>query len=825
MRLRSTTLSIMLTALGSQASGQTFAVTSTVDGNPGALRAALEAANQAAGNQPIIELRVAGTYRLDPARGRLPLIAPGKALTLRAVGYGPNARLTIDGRGVGTSTNGLQIDGAGTRIEAPLTVLATQGPGVRVTANRVHLADVEIRGGSPWGLRVENVRDFTANHLTVDKAELGVSIQGCTNARLGRAANGDAVQASGCTVSGFRVTQCADVTVEQFAVNDNQGAGAIGIFLLDSNRISLGTGGSRSSVSRNSAEGIRIEDCNDCTIRAVDILSTGTIGFRVLGGKRHTLTNALITGAGDMGVQIAGNADAITIGPTVEVAYPDGGLGACVSLANCTGVRLEQVDCHDGSPGVRAGQNTVRAVIEGSHIYRNYRGVFGVKANDLRIRGSRIENNADRGVLLDGCADAIVAGCTIINNHGPGFAVTNGSHRSIVGPANRVEGNGAAGISIRDSNESLVFDNKVVRGNLGSGITMTRSRRSTIRDNVVTANMGHGIWLFFDCNGSTVGPNNIVSGTFGAGVKIEVCDDNLVTGNQIVGNYGVGLSFIDQSTLANAGHVVRSCLIADNQNIGVVMRDGNPLTIELTTITGNWRGLHGSAGLRPHVLMQVDSSILWGNRLDDYNNATTISGVIAPQNSIVQDPPGTGSNSARDPRFRDPGAGDYRLRVDSPAIGAANPSRYAGLNLDARDCGGGDRTVECAVDLGAHELQRIEVAPRAGTSLADFTLRWPRSTSGWTSILLVSLTPPGPGPFLSSCSTLMPDAFTSQQYWLAGQNTGVLVTVPPSGVVQGTIDLGLPPTQGPWPVWAAAFAFSAQGGLQGATGVAGFDVQ
>lgn len=792
----------MCCGLVATAAAQTpILVTSLTDGNAGALRAALAAA--ASAPPPVtIELRIAGTYTLDTNRGSLPAVPAGT--TIRPFNFAPGARFVVDARNFSVGLTGLRLPGAGARITAPLSVLLNNGSGVLVTGNDVALTDIEVEGGTAFGFRAENVSNLQVDRLAVRRANVGVSLRSCRNSRIGQAASGAAIQVSNSTAQGLLLQFCTDVAVEHFRVDDNNSSPPTPALLMqDNTRVSVGATTRRSSLSRN-ASGAKLERCVDCRLTGVDVLQSGQVAVWIDAGSDNTISHALVDRPGQIGVQLGNGTVRAVVGPSVIVTEPANGLGPCVATNNCTNARLVGIEAQRGSPGISAGQNTVDAVVEDCNLHHNYRGLHASRTTRLSVVRSRCDDNSLRGIELDAAVDTTVADSFLQRNAGPGFEAVNGSHRVVFGPGNTVTDNGFIGVSLRDCNDCRISGNPALRDNRGAGVELARSHRAVIADNVVTGNLGNGMWLLFDSNRATIGPGNLVQANLGNGIKIELCNDGLVVGNRLLDNLGSGVVIIEQASAANLGHRVLSTLIAGNRDLGITMRSTVPLFVDACTITDNYRGIDATAtGLPPAI--RIDSCILWNNWLDDYNPTT---GVIASVNrSIVQRPPGTGNNSALDPRFVAAATGDFRLRADSPALNAANQARYRTLGIGARDCLGRDRFVDCAMDQGACEFQRITATQRPGP-IADVALEWPPSSAGDLAVLVFSTAPPAGG--FAPCSTFSWDAFTLQQFGPAA-----LANVPAGGIVRFSQPLLV---SSPVEVWAAGFRLDRQGTLAGSTG-------
>lgn len=162
--------------------------------------------------------------------------------------------------------------------------------------------------------------------------------------------------------------------------------------------------------------------------------------------------------------------------------------------------------------------------------------------------------------------------------------------------------------------------------------------------------------------------------TFPAGVYPTIA----LYGTQLSGNDGESVlrTFIS----GNGGdlHVLLDgALVVDNVVTGTVLHNpettllgfGGRLEIRATTIAGNSMG--GADVIRTIDSYELRSSIVWQpgkralNVLDASANVTNVDYLLA--NDLTGIPAST-HNLIADPRFEDPGSGNYRLRLDSPGV-------------------------------------------------------------------------------------------------------------------------------------------------------------
>jgi len=152
---------------------------------------------------------------------------------------------------------------------------------------------------------------------------------------------------------------------------------------------------------------------------------------------------------------------------------------------------------------------------------------------------------------------------------------------------------------------------------------------------------------------------------------------------------------------------VSDCLIAQNSNHGVVFNQGGNLLAD-TTVTGHaGYGVVALAGSST-----IANSILWGDATGE--TFLGFSGFLDGSYSDVQGGGFSGpGNINADPHFVNPGAGDWRLGANSPAVDSGNNAAVpAGVTTDlaglsrfiddpaVADTGSGTPPI---VDMGAYE--------------------------------------------------------------------------------------------------------------------------
>lgn len=283
------------------------------------------------------------------------------------------------------------------------------------------------------------------------------------------------------------------------------------------------------------------------------------------------------------------------------------------------------------------------------------------------IKRCRIAFCEDAGVEMDGAAtitDSEIVNC--------GWGVTG--EGDIVNCL--VADNAGQGINAGYQTTALI-EGCTISGNAGDGIYCSESH-TTIRGCRICANRGAGI------------------STLEAAVTIEGCT---IYGNDC----GMDLSQGDSSLIAN-------CLIFGN--IGAP-RGTDPDERRGTGIRGSWTGhriinctvSHNSCGISAGG--ELVNCIVQGNY--DFNVAPTGVGLSVTCSNVGGWSVGSGNIDA-DPRFVNPGNGDFRLRPDSTCIDAG----IVAESMPPQDLAGMHRVMfggqELRPDMGAFEYYINELA-------------------------------------------------------------------------------------------------------------------
>lgn len=245
---------------------------------------------------------------------------------------------------------------------------------------------------------------------------------------------------------------------------------------------------------------------------------------------------------------------------------------------------------------------------------------------------------------------------------------------------------GVGGIDVRSP--STIRNNRIANNTTtGVGGGIYSAAASLINNNVITKNRASdGGGIVYVSSSATI-TNNIednVTVNCGGGMTIPSNQTETINSNKLLRNSaqrGGGICIG-----ANSNVVFSNMLIAGNfaQELGGgVFADSysNPqfLNSTITNNISNYTAANGS-GIFPasNAGLIVSNSIVWGNRGTDIYNTF---GAQVTYSILGAATPGVG-NVVANPLFSDTAAGNYRVKVGSPAIDTGRTTAASGVTVD-----------------------------------------------------------------------------------------------------------------------------------------------
>ncbi|MBK8101622.1 MAG: right-handed parallel beta-helix repeat-containing protein [Planctomycetes bacterium] len=502
-------LSVTLLALSAPiAVAQTIIpVTTLANSGAGSLRTAIITANTA--TSPIIDVRVAGTIVLQTV---LPLLTASRPITIRRTGV--TGRLILDGRIPTATTTGtvLFLQGSGSQILAPLSILVDRGVGLRITAGDVRVDDVEITGGTQYAFWGYQAPRLLVARLRTSLAGIGVRLEDCDGSRLGV---GGVVEALDNTGDGIVVTSSnSDVAIESFVAERNN----IGVMVLPATRIALGRNGRpRSRAAGNRSHGVlfyTVANTGVIGLQNADVVGNGAIGVHVDNGSDIVVEDTRIAESIGAGIDVGTG----TLRPTLRRCTIERNFGNGVEVWSTPSTRIEQCTLRDNlgngvllynAPGMTCGP------------------------------GNRIDDNRSVGVMVLYCADLqFVGNESVARNRGVGMDLRQ-SPRSRIAGGTFAENDGIS-LWIRDGSQDVVVGpDLTVRDARGTGITIENVGNTLIHACTVLRPTVYGIHCITDgrmLSGNRI-VNCLIAGSGGLGVMLRAgpplrCELSTIVGNQ-----------------------------------------------------------------------------------------------------------------------------------------------------------------------------------------------------------------------------------------------------------------------------------------------------
>jgi len=313
-------------------------------------------------------------------------------------------------------------------------------------------------------------------------------------------------------------------------------------------------------------------------------------------------------------------------------------------------------------------------------------------ANAITLQGSVLQGSGNGPVVKNTSLSA-----TAVLD---GFTITGGYANGTVGTI------AAIGGGILNDSASPTLSNLLIKGNNaneGGGGIGNYNTSSPMLLNVVikgnTANQGAGIYNFLYAYPT---------------IKNCIVKDNSATAE------GGG---IYNTIVASSAMYITNTVISGNTASaggGLYSQQGNA-TMTNVTIAGNTPN-----AARFYGYYYINNSIIYGG-------VSNVSSSATYQSSLVEGVNATGIGVAN--VFANPSAGDYTLKISSPAINAGNNSLFSGLAADTKDLAGNARVYDFSangkIDMGAYEYQGYPIFPTGDIVYVKPTAIGQKDGSSW----------------------------------------------------------------------------------------------
>ena len=451
------------------------------------------------------------------------------------------------------------------------------------------------------------------------------------------------------------------------------------------------------------------------------------------------------------------------------IASLTGGYGGRVTLTDST---IQGNTSRGNGGGISTSDGNViltRSTVSGNTSDLNGGGVFTAEGSSTFIDSTVSGNSSGRdgGGVLTAFNTVTLVGSTVSGNtsQSNGGGIGTGSSFDVILTDSTVSGNTSVsdGGGIHTSSGNISLNNSAVSGNstsgeesVGGGI-FNRLGNVSLTNSVVSDNStsgadsgGGGIYNRSGdvslANSTISGNTTLGEGSDGGGIYNLYGDVSLtnstVSGNMTSGTYSVGGGI---RTLAGGAMYLANSTVSGNSAAGSYGYGGGIFTgsttilIENSTITGNsvrevmgyGFGGGGILWFAGDSSLTLRNSIVAGNSDNDILDQLSFLGTneLIVENSLIGNTSGSGitsstgtgnvlDQSARLAALADNGGPTktHRLLRGSPAINAGSDTLSAGLLTDQR---GENRTAFGAIDMGAYELQTLDIGPRVISSVRD----------------------------------------------------------------------------------------------------------
>ena len=343
---------------------------------------------------------------------------------------------------------------------------------------------------------------------------------------------------------------------------------------------------------------------------------------------------------------------------------------------------------------------------------QNNDGVLFTGGSNLAVRNVTVSGSGLQGLFLDGATASSVTASEVSGSGNQGVLLRGGSQLTVdrvESHHNRFHGIGIQGSTASTIQRSVVWANAKPSVRSAAGISVDGDLRpvvgstasgNVVRQNIAFDNQDTGIALHAGSTASVVAAN-LSHDNGDHGFDALTSTNNRLLGNTAAGNFNDGFSIEGTAT----GTELAGNIAVDN-GITVTPKEFN-LLVDPSSTPG----------------FKSDSNLFWNSAAVDLirYNGTTYATLAAYKAASGRD----AHSLSGDPRFVNPGGGDYQLAAGSPAVdsGTSQPAGYPAVDLAGaprRDNAPTPNTGQglfAFYDMGAYERQ-ADAVPLAPSRLA-----------------------------------------------------------------------------------------------------------
>jgi len=247
-----------------------------------------------------------------------------------------------------------------------------------------------------------------------------------------------------------------------------------------------------------------------------------------------------------------------------------------VILANCSGVRVENINFSNASVGVEVAHSDNVSISNCTFSNNSLFGIYLAYSDNCAIVNNTCDNN-NHGIDIRNSNNNDVENNSCRSNE-QGIFLSSSDNNAV---ANNLVSSNGNGIFFANSVGNAV-ENNIIDSNW-HGIYFESSENNKVENNLCTSNRGDGIRLSYSANNALAG-NTITSG--GTGIFLDSSDNNAVENNVIDSNRWSGVYLI----VSNSNDIARNSIKSNSSGVRVAKNSRNN-SIQYNRIVGNAVGV------------------------------------------------------------------------------------------------------------------------------------------------------------------------------------------------------------------------------------------